>query len=488
MSDMYSNDAAAARLAPGTRLNGIFEIERHIASGGMGEIYRGHVIETGDPVAIKVMRTDLADNATALALFRKEASALHHIHHEAIVRYYIFSNDPGTRRHYLAMEFVDGQPLSEILKRGALAFDEVQLLQRRIASGLHAAHQHGIIHRDVSPDNVIVPDGDVSRAKIIDFGIARSTRLGDRTVIGSGFAGKYNYVSPEQLGLFGGDVTARSDIYSLGIVLAQCLSGQQIDMSGSEFEVIEKRRVVPDLGAVDERYRPLLVRMLQPDPRDRPESMAEVAAWRPDGESRDTAAILPAGRGARAQDGTGRGAAPGRTARRGKSGSGERLELAALILVALLSCGGVAFYLTHEPAPPGGLQPPKPPDPVQAEYQRLEREAALKRDEDERARQVAAAEAERQQLDREAAVRREADERARQLAAAGGGPQAPRPRGGAHAGSERAPPPAGGGGGRGRTPAPRTRSGAQARSRRARPPRGRGSRGRTSAPRTRTRA
>jgi eukaryotic-like serine/threonine-protein kinase len=108
MSDMYS--AERSRLAPGTRLNGIYEIDQRIASGGMGEIYRGHTIETGDPVAIKVMRTDLADNAMALALFRKEASALHYIHHEAIVRYYVFSNDPGTGRHYLAMEFVDGLP------------------------------------------------------------------------------------------------------------------------------------------------------------------------------------------------------------------------------------------------------------------------------------------------------------------------------------------------------------------------------------------
>src|SRR5215468_4752741 len=132
MPDMYSGEAS--RLAPGTRLNGIFEIDQRIASGGMGEIYRGHAIETGDPVAIKVMRTDLGDNATALALFRKEASALHYIHHEAIVRYYIFSHDPGTGRHYLAMEFVDGQPLSELLQRGPLDFAAVCVLKERLAA------------------------------------------------------------------------------------------------------------------------------------------------------------------------------------------------------------------------------------------------------------------------------------------------------------------------------------------------------------------
>jgi eukaryotic-like serine/threonine-protein kinase len=281
MSDMYSPYVSTARLAQGTRLNGIFEIDQHIASGGMGEIYRGHAIETGDAVAIKVMRSDLADNTLALALFRKEASALHYIQHDAIVRYYVFSLDPGISRHYLAMEFVDGQPLSDLLKSGPLTFEAALNLLERLASGLAAAHQHGIIHRDLSPDNILISGSDVGRAKIIDFGIARSTRSNDGTIIGSGFAGKFNYVSPEQLGLFGGDVTAKSDIYSLGLVIAECLSGRPIDMGGSQFEVLEKRRTVPDLKMIDARLRPLIERMLQPDPKDRPESMAAVAAWRP---------------------------------------------------------------------------------------------------------------------------------------------------------------------------------------------------------------
>jgi serine/threonine protein kinase len=329
MSDMYSPQASTGRLIQGTRLNGIFEIDGHIASGGMGEIYRGHATETGDVVAIKVMRTDLADNAMALALFRKEASALHYIHHDAIVRYYIFSLDPGTGRHYLAMEFVDGQPLSDLLKQGPLSFEAVRNLQERLASGLDAAHRHGIIHRDLSPDNVLIPDGDVSRAKIIDFGIARSTKNSDGTIIGSGFAGKFNYVSPEQLGLFSGDVSAKSDIYSLGLVLAECLSGRPIDMGGSQFEVLEKRRSVPDLGGIDARYRPLIAQMLQSDPRDRPDSMAAVAAWRP------VAPQEPAPR-----------APVGSTPKNSILTKGPALgALAALFLVGL-GIGG--YYLFHE--------------------------------------------------------------------------------------------------------------------------------------------
>src|SRR5262245_57753278 len=268
----------SGRVSADTRLNGIYEIERQIGAGGMGEVYKGHAIQTGDPVAIKMMLGELVENESALALFRKEASALHYLQHEAIVRYYVFTVEPVLQRPYLAMEFVDGRLLSDVFEKdGALPFEAVRALMQRIASGLQAAHERGIIHRDVSPDNIILPLGDVARAKIIDFGIARSTQLSDGTVIGSGFAGKYNYVSPEQLGLFGGVVTAKSDIYSLGLVLVQALTGRAIDMGGSQFQIVEKRRALPDLGAIDMRIRPLLEKMLQPNPADRPGSMAMCA-------------------------------------------------------------------------------------------------------------------------------------------------------------------------------------------------------------------
>jgi eukaryotic-like serine/threonine-protein kinase len=270
---------ARATAAAGTRLSDVYEIEEMIAAGGMGEIYRGKLIETGDPVAIKMIKPEFAENESVLALFRKEASALHRLHHDSIVRYYVFSVDRKLNRPYLAMEFVEGETLSEILRTRTLTLEEVDRFRRRIAAGLQVAHDQGIIHRDISPDNFILTDNDVRKAKIIDFGIARSTKLGAATVIGDGFAGKYNYVSPEQLGMHGGDVTNRSDIYSLGLVLAECLLGKAIDMGGSQFEVVDKRRAVPDLSGVDARLRPLIERMLQPDPKDRPESMTEVVEW-----------------------------------------------------------------------------------------------------------------------------------------------------------------------------------------------------------------
>lgn len=261
----------------GTQLSGIYELDERIASGGMGEVYRGHNIQTGDHVAIKIVLPEFARDQTILSLFRKEASILNHLSHDAVVRYHVFTIDPGIGRPYLAMEFVDGQSLFDVIRRGAMAAPDVRRLCHRLASGLSAVHQAGAVHRDLSPDNIILPGGRVERAKIIDFGIARSATVGGETLIGGKFAGKYNYVSPEQLGLCGGEVSEQSDIYSLGLVLAAALRGKPLDMSGSQYEVVEKRRTVPDLSDIDPDFRELIAAMLQPDPRDRPASMAEIA-------------------------------------------------------------------------------------------------------------------------------------------------------------------------------------------------------------------
>ncbi|MGX5799764.1 protein kinase domain-containing protein [Bradyrhizobium sp. Arg314] len=261
----------------GTQLSGIYELDERIASGGMGEVYRGHNIQTGDHVAIKIVLPEFARDQTILSLFRKEASILNHLSHDAVVRYHVFTIDPGIGRPYLAMEFVDGQSLFDVMRRGPMPGDDVRRLCHRLASGLAAVHLAGAVHRDLSPDNIILPGGRVERAKIIDFGIARSAAVGGETLIGGKFAGKYNYVSPEQLGLYGGEVSEQSDIYSLGLVLAAALRGKPLDMSGSQYEVIEKRRTVPDLSDIDPDFHELIEAMLQPDPRDRPASMTEIA-------------------------------------------------------------------------------------------------------------------------------------------------------------------------------------------------------------------
>jgi hypothetical protein len=224
------------------------------------------------------------------------------------------------------MEFVEGTSLSDFLRKGPIAVDQLRVLQKRLAAGLQAAHELGIIHRDVSPDNIILPGENLARAKIIDFGIARSTQ-GEGTVIGSGFAGKFSYVSPEQLGLFGGDVGPASDIYSLGLVLAEAALGKAIDMGHSHVDVIDKRRRVPDLSGVDAKVRPLLTAMLQPNPKDRPASMAEVADWQAGGRRRE-----------------------------GGGGGGRALGLAAAVAIVAGGLGGAGwFFLPQIQATLAGL-------------------------------------------------------------------------------------------------------------------------------------
>ena len=265
----------------GTELNQTYRIDSLIGVGGMGEVFKGHNIQTGDPVAIKVVLPEFARDEMIFELFRKEARVLNHLSHDAIVRYYVFSLDRTLGRPYLAMEFVDGPSLGERAISKPLSQPDFFNLLRHLADGLQKAHEAGVIHRDISPDNVILPGGLVENAKIIDFGIARSATVGGGTLLGGSFAGKYSYVSPEQLGLYGGEVTPKSDIYSLGLTMAAGVRGQPIDMSGSQVEVIEKRRKVPDLASfeIPQDLRVILTFMLQPDPANRPASMAEVRDW-----------------------------------------------------------------------------------------------------------------------------------------------------------------------------------------------------------------
>jgi serine/threonine-protein kinase len=265
-------------LPPGTRLNNLYEIVEHIADGGIGTVYRARDIESGDPVAIKVLLATFAKDAMILDLFKREAKILRKLKHDALTQYFVFAKEPDLGIYYLAMEFVEGPSLSTRLESGPLEPEAVYRLLKRLASALQAVHDREVIHRDLSPDNIILQNGDVGQAKIIDFGISRAN-TGGPTIIGDGFAGKVNYVSPEQVGIFDGKVTQRSDVYSLGLVIAEALTGKQIDMGGSQAQIVEKRRMIPPLEGIDNRFRPLLEAMLQPDPANRPSSMSAIAEW-----------------------------------------------------------------------------------------------------------------------------------------------------------------------------------------------------------------
>ena len=268
----------ATTVSSGTLIMGTYEIERLINSGGMGEVYRGRNIHNDEPVAIKIVLPSLAHDPKIVALFQKESTTLSRLSHEAIVRYHVFTVDPMIGRPCMVMEFVSGTAMSDRIEQGPMPVDDVRVMLRRVASGLDKAHRAGVVHRDLSPDNVILEEGRVEHAKLIDFGIAKSTALGAGTLLQGQFAGKFNWVSPEQLGAFGGVVDGRSDIYSLALVTAAASKGEVLPMGASIVDAVGKRSGVPDLTGVDEGLVPLLSWMLQPDPAARPESMAQVIA------------------------------------------------------------------------------------------------------------------------------------------------------------------------------------------------------------------
>jgi hypothetical protein len=329
---------AADQLQPGDVLGHTYRIVAFLGKGGMGAVYRARHVALDSEHAIKIILSELAGDPKFIALMNQEAKALRSVRNDAIVEYQGFMLDE-TGRRYLVMEFVDGPSLGAVLAHHRFTPSEVRALRNRLAHGLAAAHEKGVFHRDISPDNIILPGGHIERAKIIDFGIAKASEAGEKTIIGSDFSGKYSFASPEQIGMHGGKVDARSDIYSLGLVLAAAALGHgvRLDMGRSLETILTARQRVPDLRAIPDALRDEIAVMLQPRPDDRPQSMAAVA-------SLGAAVSL-----------VGSGASPTVKARAGagaKRKSGFALGAGALFLVAIIATVGLYLGLfTSAPAP-----------------------------------------------------------------------------------------------------------------------------------------
>jgi hypothetical protein len=251
-----------------------YAIEELIGRSVLGEIYRARHVELGTEHAIKVLAPGLAGDPKAVEALVEEARKLARVRHDAIVAYEgLFRDEQGLR--YLVMEFVEGPTLRRVLTTRRLEPDEVLRLRARLAEGLAAVHAHGIIHRDISPDNIILPGGDVARAKLVDFGFATTADARDPTLIGANLAAQYAFASPEQLGLYGGHIDSRSDIYSLGLVLAAAAFGfgRTLEMGTTPPAAIAARQKAPDLAALPASLRPAIAPLLLPRPDDRPASL-----------------------------------------------------------------------------------------------------------------------------------------------------------------------------------------------------------------------
>jgi serine/threonine protein kinase len=191
------------RIQVGDVLNHIFEVKRFLARGGMGEVFEGINVSSDERVAIKVMLPALAADPNVQAMFRKEARTLTRLSHPALVQYRVLAQEPQLGVLYIVTEFIDGANLCDVLATLKPTGADIRLLARRLADGLRVAHSLGAIHRDISPDNVLLEGGRLEAAKVIDFGIAKDLDPSTKTIVGDGFAGKLNYVAPEQLGDFG---------------------------------------------------------------------------------------------------------------------------------------------------------------------------------------------------------------------------------------------------------------------------------------------
>lgn len=281
-----------ARFVPGTILNQRYRIVGLLGKGGMGEVYRADDLKLGQAVALKFLPDHLLSDGAALARFHREVRVARQVSHRNVCRVYDIGETDG--RHFLSMEYIKGEELSSLLRRiGRLPVDKSIQLARQICAGLNAAHDVGVLHRDLKPANIMI-DGD-GNARILDFGLAG---LSEELPDGELAAGTPAYMAPEQLD--GKEQTAKTDIYSLGLVLYELFTSKKAFEAKTLAELIAMRRnntaptslssLVNDLDPVIER---VVERCLQTDPALRPSSVLQVAAALPGGDP--IAAALAAG-------------------------------------------------------------------------------------------------------------------------------------------------------------------------------------------------
>jgi hypothetical protein len=259
-------------------LNNRYELGEIVGSGGMGSVHRATDLRLGRTVAVKILRGGPLADETARARMRSEASLAASIAHPGVARIFDFHEGAASPESptFIVMELVEGHSLAQLLtERGALPTDEVMSVVVQVAEGLQAAHDAGIVHRDLKPANIMLtPAG---RTVLVDFGIARSATSEPLTSTGV-LLGTADYMSPEQAA--GRSATAKSDLYSLGVVAHHCLTGTSPFRRESHVAtaVAHLNDEPPELGDQVPRDVVELVRSLTAkDPADRPTSAAAVA-------------------------------------------------------------------------------------------------------------------------------------------------------------------------------------------------------------------
>jgi formylglycine-generating enzyme required for sulfatase activity/cephalosporin-C deacetylase-like acetyl esterase/predicted Ser/Thr protein kinase len=228
--------APAKELISGSIFAGRYQVIEELGRGGMGRVYRVLDKKLGEEVALKLIKPEIAADEETIRRFRNELRTARKIGHPNVTRMYDLGEDEGT--HYITMEYVRGEDLKSFIRRSSrLTVDKAVVITGQVAEGLAEAHRQGVVHRDLKPQNIMIDrDGN---ARIMDFGIARSVR--SEGITGSGMMiGTPEYMSPEQVE--GKAVDPRSDLYSLGIILYEMLTGRAPFMGDSVLSVAMKQR------------------------------------------------------------------------------------------------------------------------------------------------------------------------------------------------------------------------------------------------------
>ncbi len=271
--------APRSQFSPGDRLGHRFELLRLIGRGGMGEVYAALDVDLEEQVAIKVLHSDLLTDAGATQRFRRELQLARKVTHPNVCRLFDLGrhSTPQGDVFFLTMELIEGETLAERLRRvGRFTVDEARPIVEQLLHGLAAAHQAGIIHRDLKPSNVMLTG---PRAVIMDFGLARrDTSLTDGSLTSSGkVLGTLDYMAPEQLR--GEPVTERTDLYALGLILYEMLTGTRPfaradSVAGALARLTESPAKLP--ARAPKNWARTAAALLEPDPQHRPASAPQV--------------------------------------------------------------------------------------------------------------------------------------------------------------------------------------------------------------------
>lgn len=262
-------------------VDGRYRIIERLAQGGMGVVYRAERVPVGKPVAIKFLHSVYAEDAPSVARFERETRVLSKLAHPNCVSVIDFGLDDAP---YLVMDFAGGVTLRSLIDRGPLPLTDVAAILRQVLAALAHAHAHGIIHRDIKPANIMISDeiGTGRHVRLLDFGLARLASSSSVTQ-SSVAIGTPSYMAPEQT--LGGEVDARTDLYQVGVVLFEMLTGERLFVAEDTHALLEMHRTarVPRLSEVTPRLETkpgldeLVQRALAKAPAQRFQSAMEMA-------------------------------------------------------------------------------------------------------------------------------------------------------------------------------------------------------------------